>query len=79
MIYVHMNINHVCITGLGQLADVGRRTLRQHVAPGSSKEHPVLAYAQSGATVFTACLRLFHDYPLAVRRHYAEHRYGPWP
>ena len=36
----------------------------------------MLAYAQSGATVFTACLRLFHDYPLAVRRHYAEHRYG---
>jgi hypothetical protein len=36
----------------------------------------VLAYAQSGETVFTACLRLFHSYPLAVRRHYAEHRYG---
>jgi hypothetical protein len=36
----------------------------------------VLASAQSGDTVFTACLRLFHGYPLAVRRHYAEHRYG---
>ena len=36
----------------------------------------MLAYAQSGETVFTACLRLFRDYPLAVRRHYAEHRYG---
>jgi hypothetical protein len=36
----------------------------------------VLAHAQSGDTVFTACLRLFRSYPLAVRRHYAEHRYG---
>jgi hypothetical protein len=36
----------------------------------------VLAAAQSGETVFAACLRLFHSYPLAVRRHYAEHRYG---
>jgi hypothetical protein len=36
----------------------------------------VLAYAQSGETLFAACLRLFHSYPLAVRRHYAEHRYG---
>jgi hypothetical protein len=36
----------------------------------------VLAYAQPGETVFAACLRLFHSYPLAVRRHYAEHRYG---
>jgi hypothetical protein len=36
----------------------------------------VLAHAQSGDTVFTACLRLFRGYPLAVRRHYAEHRYG---
>ena len=36
----------------------------------------MLAYAQSGETVFAACLRLFHSYPLAVRRHYAEHRYG---
>ena len=25
---------------------------------------------------FAACLRLFRNYPLAVRRHYAEHRYG---
>ncbi len=36
----------------------------------------MLAHAQSGDTVFTACLRLFGSYPLAVRRHYAEHRYG---
>jgi hypothetical protein len=51
----------------------------------------VLAHAQrrdgavSDATVsdaavsdpaFTACVRLFRDHPLAVRRHYAEHRYG---
>jgi hypothetical protein len=36
----------------------------------------VLANAQSGDTVFTACARLFRSYPLAVRRHYAEHRYG---
>jgi hypothetical protein len=36
----------------------------------------VLAHAHSGDTVFTACLRLFHNFPLAVRRHYAEHRYG---
>ena len=36
----------------------------------------MLAAAQSGETVFAACLRLFHSYPLAVRRHYAEHRFG---
>jgi hypothetical protein len=36
----------------------------------------VLAHAHSGDTVFMACLRLFSSYPLAVRRHYAEHRYG---
>jgi hypothetical protein len=41
----------------------------------------VLAHAQSRDTTFrepafAACLRLFRDYPLAVRRHYAEHRYG---
>ena len=36
----------------------------------------MLAHAQTGDTVFTACLRLFRSYPLAVRRHYAEHRYG---
>jgi hypothetical protein len=73
---VHMNITCVRIAGLGQLADVCRRPPRQHVALTSSKEHAVLAYAQSGETVFTGCLRLFRDYPLAVRRHYAEHRYG---
>lgn len=32
--------------------------------------------ARSGDTAFTTCLRLFRNYPLAVRRHYAEHRYG---
>jgi hypothetical protein len=26
--------------------------------------------------VFATCLRLFRNHPLAVRRHYAEHRYG---
>lgn len=31
---------------------------------------------RSGDTAFTACLQLFRNYPLAVRRHYAEHRYG---
>jgi hypothetical protein len=36
----------------------------------------VPADAQSGDSVFAACLRLFHRYPLAIRRHYAEHRYG---
>jgi hypothetical protein len=35
----------------------------------------VLADASPGAA-FAACLRLFRHYPLAVRRHYAEHRYG---
>jgi hypothetical protein len=32
--------------------------------------------ADEGGAAFAACLRLFHRYPLAVRRHYAEHRYG---
>jgi hypothetical protein len=32
--------------------------------------------AQPDNAVFAACLRLFRQYPLAVRRHYAEHRYG---
>lgn len=36
----------------------------------------MLAHAWSGDAAFTACLRLFRSYPLAVRRHYAEHRYG---
>ncbi|HTR94233.1 MAG TPA: hypothetical protein VMI73_21060 [Trebonia sp.] len=36
----------------------------------------MLAHAQSGDAAFTACLKLFRGYPLAVRRHYAEHRYG---
>lgn len=33
-------------------------------------------HAQSGDSAFAACLRLFRGYPLAIRRHYAEHRYG---
>jgi hypothetical protein len=41
----------------------------------------VLGHARSlnpvfGDPAFTTCVRLFRDYPLAVRRHYAEHRYG---
>jgi len=36
----------------------------------------VLAHAWPGDDAFAACLRLFRQYPLAVRRHYAEHRYG---
>jgi hypothetical protein len=36
----------------------------------------VLAHAESGDDLFADCLRLFQGYPLAVRRHYAEHRYG---
>jgi hypothetical protein len=47
------------------------------VIPGSSrKEQTVLAHALPGDTAFAACLRLFRQYPLAVRRHYAEHRFG---
>jgi hypothetical protein len=46
------------------------------VARNPNKERAVLAYAQAGEAVFAACLRLFRCYPLAVRRHYAEHRYG---
>lgn len=36
----------------------------------------MLAHAWPGDDAFEACLRLFRQYPLAVRRHYAEHRYG---
>ena len=36
----------------------------------------MLAHAQSGESLFADCLRLFHNYPMAVRRHYAEFRYG---
>jgi hypothetical protein len=32
--------------------------------------------AHPGNSVLAACQRLFRDYPLAVRRHYAEFRYG---
>src|SRR5579862_2820293 len=42
----------------------------------SRKEQTVLALASPGDAAFAACLRLFRQYPLAVRRHYAEHRYG---
>lgn len=34
------------------------------------------SHAATGDATFTACLRFFRQYPLAVRRHYAEHRYG---
>jgi hypothetical protein len=36
----------------------------------------VLVHARSGDAAFAECLRLFRNYPMAVRRHYAEHRYG---
>ena len=36
----------------------------------------MLVHARSGDPVFATCLRLFRRYPMAVRRHYAEHRYG---
>jgi hypothetical protein len=36
----------------------------------------VLVHARSGDPAFAACLRLFRSYPMAVRRHYAEHRFG---
>jgi hypothetical protein len=36
----------------------------------------VLDHVRSGDDVFAACLRFFRHYPLAVRRHYAEHRFG---
>ncbi len=36
----------------------------------------MLAHARPGDAAFAACLHLFRQYPLAVRRHYAEHRYG---
>ena len=36
----------------------------------------MLVHARSGDPAFAMCLRLFRHYPMAVRRHYAEHRYG---
>ena len=36
----------------------------------------MLVHARSGDAAFAMCLRLFRHYPMAVRRHYAEHRYG---
>ena len=36
----------------------------------------MLGHVRSVDTVFTTCLRLFRAYPMAVKRHYAEHRYG---
>ena len=36
----------------------------------------MLADARPGDAAFAACLRLFRKYPMAVRRHYAEHRFG---
>jgi hypothetical protein len=35
-----------------------------------------VSHAALGDATFTACLRFFRQHPLAVRRHYAEHRYG---
>ena len=34
------------------------------------------AHARPSDAAFTACLELFGSYPLAIRRHYAERRYG---
>ena len=39
-------------------------------------EQVVLADVSPGDAAFALCERLFHSCPLAVRRHYAEHRYG---
>lgn len=36
----------------------------------------MLVQSQPGGAAFAACLQLFCEYPLAVRRHYAEPRYG---
>ena len=44
--------------------------------PLAREESSVPVHAQSGDAVFMSCQRLFEDYPLAVRRHYAEFRYG---
>ena len=38
----------------------------------------MLAHALPRDTAFAACLRLFRQYPLAIRRHYAEHRGKPF-
>jgi hypothetical protein len=46
------------------------------VTPVTRKEQTVLVQARSGDAAFSACLQIFRSYPLAVRRHYAEHRYG---
>ena len=43
-----------------------------HAQPGD----PAPGDVQSGDAVFVWCQRLFRDYPMAVRRHYAEFRYG---
>jgi hypothetical protein len=42
----------------------------------TARSKTVLEPAGPGSAAFAACQRLFRDYPLAVRRHYAEHRYG---
>ena len=53
--------------------------VHQHVRAGAAhhlvRERTVPIDADPGS-VFAACQRLFRDYPLAVRRHYAEFRYG---
>ena len=43
-----------------------------HAQPGD----PNPGATRPGDAIFMACQRLFVDYPLAVRRHYAEFRYG---
>jgi hypothetical protein len=48
------------------------RTLVADARPGDGTPDVVLRER----AVFEACQRLFQDYPLAVRRHYAEFRYG---
>src|SRR5690242_21803225 len=59
-----------------QLADVSAGCAAASSAISSQGRGAVPADAQSGDSVFAACLRLFYRYPLAIRRHYAEHRYG---
>src|SRR5205814_1927889 len=54
--------------------------VHQHVRAGAGssfrEERIVPTDAHPGNSVLAACQRLFRAYPLAVRRHYAEFRYG---
>ena len=48
-----------------------------HAQPGDPNPgDPDPGAANPGDAVFLVCQRFFRDYPLAVRRHYAEFRYG---